>query len=185
MAQNQDKAGLQRLDEAALDRVSGGAGAGVTQGFGSLPEGGYEALIGQQAPGLDSALQQQLQEMRDRNDLLRDFNTVLGVLRGDAPGAEGFGQFTDHAGQQQDVAAWLQQHDITLDGDGNGSLSQSEVSQTVQAIKDTMDGMQQMSQHDMLKLQQQMNSFGQATELMNQTMQTIQQSLQSVIQKVS
>ena len=187
------------VSDEMLDEVSGGTGT-VFPGAGAGIPGGMPA--GFQVPSTDVAalmaavqaernniadtqIKDQMTTIQDRNDWMKDANSVLNVLRFDQPHSAGqtqeYGSFTNHDGQQMKVQDWMTSNGIAMDANGDHRGDEAEFGQAIDNLKSSIDTVSSQMQIDMVRLQSLMDKRGQAFDLMSSTLEKTTNATNGVI----
>lgn len=187
------------LGDDQLSAVTGGNGRPDSTTFGtgmpgasnmSIPEM-IMAIQIERGNVLDSQIKDQMTDMKERNDWLREANDALATLRTnlppDQPGQEkSFGTMQHTAADGTvstiPVDAWMIQNGIAVpDAGGDHRGTRAEFEAALANLKSSIDTVNSQSQMDMIRLQGLMDKRNQAFDMMTDTLSKTGKSLDNIV----
>jgi len=129
------------------------------------------AIMSERAEILEEVLREQVQEVRKKNNKLKDANVILGKARASKTGASE----TDKTEMPKEIKQFFADNDIPWSGKGNKvdpnqtyTLNSNEWDLAIENVKGFTEGLTSSSQLDMTKLQSTSGKFNQTFEMMSQ-----------------
>jgi hypothetical protein len=171
--------------DARLGGTSFSSSVGVANALGgqmNIPEL-LMAIQIERANILDGQIRDQMEDMQNRNEWLRDANAALQALRAKRPNndtavADSRGEFTNSKGEKKMVATWLSENGIKIP---EGERKQAHFDTLISNLKGSIDTVNSQSQMDMVRLQGLMDKRNQAFDLITNSLSKFNKSLETVI----
>ena len=180
--------GRQMMQKSVM-LINSAAGAPMNQNF--LDKASLDALMlavmSERAEILEETLREQVQEVRQKNNKLKDANKIMAKARAAKKGSSD----KNKTGMPQDVKEFFAKNDIPWGSGGkqvnpgqNYSLSSTEWDLAIENMKGWTESLTSSSQLDMTKLQSTSGKFNQTFEMMSQFISKYYRSGDNIIKNI-
>ena len=187
--QDRPDSGKQVMNKA-IKLINSARTGGVSMTRNFIDQGNLDALMlavmSERAEILEEALREQVQEVRNKNNKLKEANQIMAKARNAKKGSSG----SKKTGMPSEVRDFFAKNNIpwgkggSIDPNNNYSLKSGEWDLAIENMKGWTESLTSTSQLDMTKLQSTSGKFNQTFEMMSQFISKYYRSGDNIIKNI-